>query len=157
MFGARAGGRAVFTGVGRQCETAMRMTGVDRAAAALLTSRSRMRDLVYTTNPVAQRIDELQFTLGEGPCLDAYSEARVHMVSDLRHSETFARWPGFADAAIGVGVHAVFVFPIAHAGRPLGVLELYRATAGQRSHPRDPGSAGVLDPPDLPVPPRLVR
>jgi hypothetical protein len=29
--------------------------------------------------------------------------------------------------------------------------------AAQRRHPRDPGSAGVFDPPQLPVPPRLVR
>jgi GAF domain-containing protein len=126
-------GRAVFTGVGTLCETAVRMTGVDGAAAALLTSRSRLRDLVYATDPVAQRIDELQFTLGEGPCLDAYSQARAHLIDDLRQPGPSERWPGFVEAARGVGVEAVFALPISDAGQPLGVLELYRATAGPLS------------------------
>lgn len=132
-FGARTGGRAVFTGVGPLCETATRMTGVDGAAAALLTSRSLVRDLVYATDPLAQRIDELQFTLGQGPCLDAYIQARPQLVPDLRHLSTIARWPGFVDAALAVGAAAVFAFHLGDADRPLGVLELYRATAGPLS------------------------
>lgn len=126
-------GRAVFTGVGALCETAVRMTGVDGAAAALLTPRSKLRDLVYATDPLAQRIDELQFTLGEGPCLDAYSQGRAHLVDDLRHDWPSQRWPGFVEAAAGVGVEAIFALPISDAGQPLGVLELYRATAGPLS------------------------
>ncbi|MBA4024339.1 MAG: hypothetical protein C0482_18450 [Gordonia sp.] len=126
-------GRAVFTGVGALCETAVRMTGVDGAAAALLTPRSRLRDLVYATDPMAQRIDELQFTLGEGPCLDAYVQDRVQLVDDLRQPGPSERWPGFVEAARGVGVEAVFALPIVDAGQPLGVLELYRATAGPLS------------------------
>jgi GAF domain/ANTAR domain len=123
-------GRSVFTGVAQLCQAAVRMTGVDGAATALLTERSQVRELVYATDPIAQRIDELQFTLGEGPCLDACLQMRPQLVPDLGDPAYGTRWPIFVSEAVGVGVAAVFAFPIAGDDSPLGVLELYRATPG---------------------------
>lgn len=123
-------GRSVFTGVAQLCQTAVRMTGVDGAATALLTERSRVRDLVYATNPIAQWIDELQFTLGDGPCLTAYQQRTPQLVPDLADPRYGAQWPVFVGEALGVGVAAVFAFPIVHDESRLGVLELYRATPG---------------------------
>jgi hypothetical protein len=40
------------------------------------------------------------------------------------------RWPGFTAEVAGLGVAAVFAFPVPGIHRPLGVLELYRRTSG---------------------------
>ncbi|WP_168176608.1 GAF and ANTAR domain-containing protein [Williamsia sp. 1135] len=121
----------VFLGVGQLCETAVRLSGVDGAAVALLTRKSRVRDLVYATDAISQQIDELQFTLGEGPCLDAFYNRAPHLVPDLRDRSALERWPVFSGEAFAVGARAVFAFPVVEGGHPLGVLELYRRTEGE--------------------------
>lgn len=40
--------------------------GADGAAIALLTNDARARDLLCATDSTAARIDELQFTIGQG-------------------------------------------------------------------------------------------
>jgi len=125
-----SGGGSLFTGVGVVCETAARLTGVDGAAVAVLTASSRVRELVYATDPIAQQLDELQFTIGEGPCLDAYLHDRPELWAELDTSEVEAQWPGFVPDAFDLGARALFAFPVPGHNRPLGVLELYRRTAG---------------------------
>lgn len=57
----------MYAGVDALCESAVRLTGVDGAAVAVLTPSRRVRDLVYATDHLAQRLDELQYVIGEGP------------------------------------------------------------------------------------------
>ena len=125
-----AAGASVFTGISQLCETVVRLSGVDGAAIALLTRSSRVRDLVYATDATAQQIDELQFTLGEGPCLDAYHDHNNQLLPDLTNSAVNGRWPVFVGEALDIGVRSVFAFPVVEGGNPLGVLELYRRTPG---------------------------
>lgn len=61
-------GELLFHGIGVLCAAAVRLTGVDGAAVAILSDASAARELVYATDAVAQQIDELQFVVGEGPC-----------------------------------------------------------------------------------------
>jgi GAF domain-containing protein len=123
-------GASVFTGISQLCETVVRLSGVDGAAIALLTRSSRVRDLVYATDGTAQQIDELQFTLGEGPCRDAYHDHGNQLLPDLRDVSANGRWPVFIGEALDIGVRSVFAFPVVESGNPLGVLELYRRTPG---------------------------
>ncbi|ETD34664.1 GAF and ANTAR domain-containing protein [Williamsia sp. D3] len=127
----RTGG-SVSTGLGQLCEDVVHAAGVDGAALTLLTTSSRVRDLVYATDALAQQLDDLQFTLGEGPCLDAYDNHDARLLSDL-DSRTASPWPTFVGEAFGLGARAVFAFPVAAGGTPLAVLELYRRTAGALS------------------------
>ncbi|WP_461418617.1 GAF and ANTAR domain-containing protein [Gordonia sp. GN26] len=126
-------GSPVFAGVAEVCETAVRWCGVDGAAAAMFTKELGVRELVYATDPVAHRIDDLQFTLGEGPCLDAYLLSTPQLVDDVTATDAGAHWPAFMAEVADAGVAAVFAFPVEDDGRPLGVLELYRTTAGPLS------------------------
>ena len=50
----------------------MQQTEADGVALAVLTRWRRLRDLLYASDPIARRLDELQYTIGEGPCFDAY-------------------------------------------------------------------------------------
>ncbi|GLZ38057.1 GAF and ANTAR domain-containing protein [Actinokineospora sp. NBRC 105648] len=86
------------------------------------------RGLVYATNAVSAGLEDLQLTVGEGPCLDAFASGGPVLVADLA-AET-ARWPAFTRAACDLGAAAVFSFPLEVGVVRLGSLDLYRDTAG---------------------------
>jgi hypothetical protein len=121
-------GESLFVGLGAVCDTAARLTGVDGAAVAVLSGS--VRELVHATDALSQQIDELQFTLGEGPCLAAYIENSDQLWAAIDGDEFVQRWPLFNAEIAQLGVAAVFAFPIAGVSHPMGVLELYRRTPG---------------------------
>ena len=82
-----------------------------------------------TSNDVSQLIEELQYTLGEGPCVDAYQKDMVVAEPDLADPETI-RWIAFTPAALQAGVRAVFGFPLRVGTVRLGALNLYRDRPG---------------------------
>lgn len=76
-------------------------------------------------------IEELQFTLGEGPCLEARRTRMPVLVPDLAVIER--TWPGYADAVYDLGVRAVFAFPMQSGAAIFGVLDVYRDSGGHLS------------------------
>jgi hypothetical protein len=120
----------LFARVGEICETAMLRADADGAALAILTRSAGNRELVYATDTLAQQLDELQYTLGEGPCFDAYLDDRPQFHPELTSVAHTSRWPTFAADATQLGVEALFAFPVPDGQRPMGVLELYRRSAG---------------------------
>lgn len=85
-------------------------------------------ELVWRSDEVARALDELQFMVGEGPCVDAAAGSPV-FEADLARS-AHARWPGFAAAALELGVRAVFALPLQIGPVRLGVFELHRDRPG---------------------------
>jgi hypothetical protein len=81
------------------------------------------------SDATSARVEELQFTVGEGPCLDAYASRRPVLTPDLMAAGP-ARWPGYAPAAHGQGVGAVFAFTLQVGAARLGVLDIYRGHPG---------------------------
>ena len=132
----------LFVGISAICDTVVRLTGVDGAAVAVLAPSMGVRELVYATDALAQQLDELQFTLGEGPCVDAYQRGHPQMFPSLGAQGFEARWPAFTAELVALGVAAVFAYPVPGDHRPLGVLELYRRTEGRLSE-LEQGSAQV--------------
>ena len=56
-------------------------------------------------------VEELQFSLGEGPSLAAFAARRPVLVPNLIEAAT-TMWPEYAPAAHGQGLRAVFAFPL---------------------------------------------
>src|SRR5690348_8986386 len=76
---------AAHTGVDqpqRIAELCVDMLDVSGAGISLV-SDTGMRGVICATNDVAMRIEELQVTLGEGPCIDAVSQGAPVLVPDL--------------------------------------------------------------------------
>ncbi|MCW2778044.1 MAG: hypothetical protein JWN17_1769 [Frankiales bacterium] len=113
------------------CRRALPRAGVDGAGVALVT-RAGHRATVCATDAVAARLEEAQFVLGEGPCVDASAGRSPVLLDDLLDLSrwTRARWPGFLEAAGEVGVRAVFAFPLRLGTVAFGALDLYRLTPG---------------------------
>lgn len=120
----------VAGGVGVLSDMAVRALHVDGGAVAILSTSTKSRELVYITDSLAERIDELQFVVGEGPCLDAYHSGRPNTAADLTAEHSQNRWPAFAREATAAGADAVFAYPVGPDSQPVGVLELYRRTRG---------------------------
>ena len=86
--------------------------------------------LMFVTDPVCERLSELQLTLGEGPCLDVLASAAPVLAADLGDADSSRRWPAFAPEARGYGAGAVFAFPLVVGAIHAGVMGLYRRCAG---------------------------
>ena len=108
----------------------MQEAGADGAALAVLSRSAQSRELIYATDGLAQQLDELQYIIGEGPCFDAYLDDAPQFHPELNSTSQTSRWPTFAADAIQLGAHALFAFPIPDGQQPMGVLELYRRSAG---------------------------
>jgi hypothetical protein len=95
----------------------------------MLMSGDIPRGSLSSTDDVSQLIEELQYTLGEGPCVDAYSTDTVVAEPDLA-DPVVRRWPAFTPQALQAGVRAVFGFPLRVGVVHLGALNLYRDRPG---------------------------
>ncbi len=98
----------------------------------MLMSGEVPRGSLCSSDEVSQLIEELQYTLGEGPCVDAYRQDRVVAEPDLADPVT-RRWLAFAPAAVQAGARAVFGFPLRAGTVRLGALNLYRDRPGPLS------------------------
>jgi ANTAR domain len=85
---------------------------------------------MFVTDPVCERLSELQLTLGEGPCHDVLTSAAPVLAVDLGDAESGRRWPAFTPEARGHGAGAVFTFPLVVGAIHAGVMGLYRRSAG---------------------------
>ncbi len=94
----------------------------------MLMSGDVPRGSLCSTDAISHLIEELQYTLGEGPCLDAYQRDQVISEPDLAEPET-RRWPAFTPPALEAGVRAVYGFPMRVGAVRLGALNLYRKRA----------------------------
>ncbi|MEV8371089.1 GAF and ANTAR domain-containing protein [Kribbella sp. NPDC056861] len=111
----------------RLCASVTKSIPVSGAGVALVTPIGHGGTLASTDGP-AEIMENLQQTLGEGPCLTAFHDRRPVLEHDL--SRAAGRWPGFAPAAADSGIAAVFAFPLQIGAVRLGVLDLYRDTPG---------------------------
>jgi len=104
---------------------AMNVTGVGLS----LMSGAGPSAVVAATEGSAQLIEELQFSLGEGPCVDSVKSGRPVMHGDLALTAT-QLWPGFTAGALDAGVRAVFAFPLQVGAITLGALDFCRDAIG---------------------------
>jgi hypothetical protein len=77
-------------------------------------------------------VEELAFTYGEGPCIDAFAAGAPVLVSDLADG-LVARWPMYTPAVRAEGITAVFAFPLQIGAARLGVLDVLRTHPGPLS------------------------
>lgn len=120
----------LFRGIDDLCRTAVRLTGVDGAAIAVFGSVGHARDLVFATDATATHLDDLQFTLGEGPCMDAFATQEPVVIGAVADDSATDRWPVFRSEVRAMDIGALFAFPVSADDFSVGVLELYRRRPG---------------------------
>jgi len=117
----------------RLCAACVDSLGVDGAVLSLETGAG-VRSTLWSTDAVAELIEDLQFDLGEGVCVDAARTGDPVLVPDLDHSSLAGRWPLFAaQLSARTRVGALFGLPLRWDTLTVGALGLYRRTAGPLS------------------------
>lgn len=102
----------------------------DGVGLAVISSEG-VPEPVFVSDAGARLIEDLQFTLGEGPCVDAVRSGSPVLLDDVRAvTDATRRWPAFTKEAESSGVRAVFAFPVQVGAIALGTLDLYRARPG---------------------------
>jgi hypothetical protein len=112
-----------------RCAQILGMTGV---AASVLASDGST-EVVWRTDGASTSLEDLQFTVGEGPGIDAAASGELVLESDLA-AVLAQRWSVFRPAALKLGVRAVFAVPLQIGAIRVGVLVAQRQAPGPVSH-----------------------
>ncbi len=112
------------------CSRSVEVLGVDGAGISIMSGHNS--GPVCSSSQRVNELEDLQFSLGEGPCHDAFTLGSTIVEPDMVGNRT-SRWPTYTPSALDLGACAVFAFPLEIGAGIVGVLTLYNDTAGMLS------------------------
>jgi hypothetical protein len=121
-------GRRGVEAADRLCEACVSLFDIDAAAISLVFDGASTGTL-GSSGPSARIYDELQFTFGEGPCLESVARQIPIVVVDLADPNE-CRWPAYGPAMLAHHIRGVYAIPIVVAGEYVGALDFFRARPG---------------------------
>ena len=104
---------------------AARLVGGDLSCGMTMQPNGRPVT-VACSDPVAARVDEVQYQLDYGPCLHAMRDNHMVRIEDTAAK---LRWPEFERQAASHGIRSCLALPLSADGRPVGALNLYAREA----------------------------
>ncbi|MEV7732160.1 GAF and ANTAR domain-containing protein [Streptomyces sp. NPDC088921] len=114
---------------GKLCVAAVRLLPVAGASVSLRSDGMPVQ--LSASGPRAERLSELQATLGDGPCTSAAKTRATVLAADLTSGRDADRWPVFAQQATAAGIRAVYSMPLGNDTVCVGTLDLYRDVPGE--------------------------
>jgi transcriptional regulator with GAF, ATPase, and Fis domain len=75
-----------------------------------------------SSDPLVDELDQAQYDLQEGPCLDAIWVEDIYRINDMAHEQ---RWPNWAPRAAAAGVNSVLSVRLATPAEVVGGLNMY--------------------------------
>lgn len=127
----------------RLCEMTRDLADATGAGVMLMSVEMPQASLC-STDEVSALIEDLQYTLGEGPCVDAHHDGQVVLEPNLANPET-PRWFAFTPPALEAGARALFAFPLKVGAIRLGALDLYRDRPGDLSDRQHADALALAD------------
>jgi GAF domain-containing protein len=97
------------------------LTQVARFAGLTLLEENRA-DTIVSTADFVTKVDKIQYSLGEGPCISAAAEGRTFSSGSLGGEQ---RWPRFGPRVARLGVHSVLSLPLLTPDGVLGAMNVY--------------------------------
>jgi hypothetical protein len=122
-------GRRGLAAADSLCEACVRLFGIDAAAISLIFS-GVASGTFGSSSAAARAYDELQFTIGEGPCLDSVATHGPVLIEDLAKPSN-VRWPLYRPALLDYEIRGVFAIPVVLAGEFVGALDFFRSEPGE--------------------------
>lgn len=114
----------LLTTIVRAAEDAI--PGADHVGISLAFAQGRI-ETVSATDAIVRRIDEIQYSLDEGPCLDAVRTRQQSWSNDLASDH---RWPRFGPQADALGIRAQMGVALFDEPSVVGCLNLYARALG---------------------------
>ena len=100
---------------------AARATAADTSCGVTMRPDGRPAT-VASSDDFALRVDEIQYSVGSGPCLDSLRDGRDVHIAELMKEK---RWPAFTSHALAHGVRSSMSVPLTGPIGTVGVLNLY--------------------------------
>ena len=94
--------------------------GADGAGLTLL--EINRADLIVKSEPFVRAIDDIQYGIGEGPCISAAATGETKRSGLLGEDP---RWPQFGPRAGGLGVHSALSLPLVVSTGTIGAMNVY--------------------------------
>jgi GAF domain-containing protein len=94
--------------------------GADGAGLTLL--EADRADTIVKSAPFVREIDDIQYRLGEGPCISAAAQGEPMRSGSLGADP---RWPRFGPRAGRLGVHSVLSLPLISTDIVVGAMNVY--------------------------------
>lgn len=94
--------------------------GADGAGVTVLESGGP--DTIVASAQFVRDVDDIQYRLGEGPCISAAAEGRTNRTGELGQDGS---WPQFGPQAAELDVHSALSLPLKLHGNVLGALNVY--------------------------------
>ena len=94
--------------------------GADGAGLTLL--EADRADTIVKSAPFVREVDDIQYRLGEGPCISAAATGRTMRSGSLGGDH---RWPRFGARVGRLGVHSVLSLPLISADQVVGAMNVY--------------------------------
>ncbi len=99
--------------------------GADGAGLTLL--EDNRADTIVATADFVRQVDDIQYTMGEGPCISAARESRTFSSGSLGGEQ---RWPRFGPRVARLGVHSVLSLPLVTPDGVFGAMNVYAHAKG---------------------------
>ncbi len=94
--------------------------GADGAGLTLI--EADRSDTIVMSAPFVREVDDIQYGLGEGPCISAAATGQTMRSGSLGGDQ---RWPRFGPRAGRLGVHSVLSLPLISADEVVGAMNVY--------------------------------
>ncbi|WP_207835352.1 GAF and ANTAR domain-containing protein [Williamsia soli] len=94
--------------------------GADGAGVTLL--HEDRPDTVVASAPFVREIDDIQYSIGQGPCISAAANGSTVRSGSLGGE---ARWPAFGPRVGRLGVHSVLSLPLITGEEVIGAMNVY--------------------------------
>ncbi len=111
------------------CLACTDVLGVTGAGLMLMSGGGRSLGCVGVSDRVTEAVEQVEYTVGEGPCVAAFRSAAPVLDADLS-DDGIVGWPEFRRGALAAGVCAAFGFPLLIGRLCIGALNLYHDRSG---------------------------
>lgn len=109
------------------CDRCVEILRVHGAGVSIMSGHNS--GPVCSSSGRVRQLEDLQFSLGEGPCHDAFTTGSMVTEPNLADGSNI-RWPNYTPPALDLGACAVFALPLQIGAEIVGVLTLYQDSVG---------------------------
>jgi GAF domain-containing protein len=110
------------------------LSGPDEVHCSVTVERERLKATLANSSSEAARMDELQYSCGEGPCQDALVTGQLVDIPDLL---TDPRYPRYRKAMTGAGIRSVLGIPISVTAASHAIAALNCYAEGPNGFPEE--------------------
>jgi hypothetical protein len=119
-------------GPGRLCAACVVALPVQRAGILINVSGVGL-EVLSASDQIAERIEWMQVTLGEGPAVDSISRGVPISIPDLNQAD--GQWPMFLSEVAGASPGGMYALPLQIGAIKVGALDLYCAAGAPLGAP----------------------